>query len=79
MLDQERLNKQLNKYPQLNLVLRSGVISCRMARRLLNIDRWMMEDLYAELLESEAVKGVSSGNFKATQEAIVYLEEKGTL
>lgn len=75
MVDTERLNKLLTKYPKLSLILRSGVVSMKMARRLLDLDKWLMEDLYAELLEARVVKGVSSGTFRATPTAIAYLEE----
>lgn len=75
MLDTAKLDVQLKKYPKLTLILRSGVVSLKMARRLLDLDKWLMEDLYAELLEARAVKGVSSGTFKATPTAIAYLEE----
>lgn len=75
MLDTDRLDKLLDKYPKLSLILRSGVISMKMTRRLLDLDKWLMEDLYAELLESRAVKGVSSGTFRATPTTIAYLEE----
>lgn len=75
MLDIEKMNKLLKKYPRLSLILRSGVISMKMARRLLGLDKWLMEDLYAELLEAHAVKGVSSGTFRANPATITYLEE----
>lgn len=75
MLNTDALKKCVDKYPRLSLVLRSGVVSMKMARKLLDIDRWMMEDLYLELLEAEAVKGVSSSNFRATPSAIEFLEE----
>lgn len=76
MLDTEKLDKQVEKYPKLSLILRSGVVSMKMARRLLDLDKWLMEDLYAELLMARAVKGVSSGTFRATPATIAYLEEK---
>lgn len=76
MLDTAKLDKLLDKYPRLELILRSGVVSLKMARRLLDLDKWLMEDLYADLLEARAVKGVSSGTFRATPMAIAYLEER---
>lgn len=79
MLDTEKLDKLLEKYPELSLILRSGVVSLKMARRLLDLDRWLMEDLYAELLKARAVKGVSSGTFRATPITIAYLEEKESM
>lgn len=76
MLDIDRFEQLIAKYPKLSLILRSGVVSMKMARRLLDLDKWLMEDLYAELLEARAIKGVSSSTFRATPVAIAYLEER---
>lgn len=76
MLDKAHLDKILERDPKLEIVLRSGVVSMKMARRVLAIDKWAMEELYQDLIEAQAVKGVSSSNFKATPETLEYLEAR---
>ncbi len=75
-MDRERLEKVLERYPLLATLLLAGVLSFKMTRELLDIDRWLMQDVYKELILAEAVVGTSSSCFKATPSCILYLQER---
>ena len=64
------------KYPTLELILLGGVISKKMCRSILNIDRWLMDDLYTELLLKEAIVGVANSSFKASEPMVQFLRKK---
>ena len=76
MLDTKTVDKYIEKYPELYQLLHSGVITQKITRTVLDIDRWLMEDLYLKLLLAGAVKGYASGSFKATEECLEYLERR---
>ena len=75
-MDRERLERVLERYPLLATLLLAGVLSFKMTRELLDIDRWLMQDVYKELILAEAVVGTSSSCFKATSSCILYLQER---
>lgn len=75
-LDVEKLNKLLDTYPQLEIILLSGMVSMKMCRELLDIDRWLMNDIYKELILAQAVTGISSSCFRAKQDTILTIKER---
>lgn len=75
MLDSAVVEKIVDKYPKLEVALLGGVVSMKMIRELIDIDRWLMQDIYKELIMAQAVEGVSSSCFKATKECRAYLQE----
>lgn len=76
LLNEERLEEMLKQYPQLAIALCAGVVSVKMARELIDVDRWYMSDLYKELIKCGAVEGTSSSCFKATKEAREYIKAR---
>ena len=68
----DKLNELFYKYDKLPLILCSGVVTLRVARNILHITQEEMIDLYAALIECEAVRGVSSSTFRAVQDAEDY-------
>lgn len=78
MLKKEQLELVLRKYPILSIILRAGVVSKKMTRELLELDKWLMDDVHKDLLLAGAIQGVSSGCFKATTECLEYLKERVT-
>ena len=66
----------MDKYPQLEIALRAGVVSMKMVRELIDVDRWLMQDIYKQLVVAGAVEGVSSSCFKASKPCKVYLQER---
>lgn len=76
MFKAENVEKQLKKYPELAIALRAGVVSIKMVRELIDVDRYLMNDIYKELVMSGAVVGVSSSCFRASPEMLEYLKER---
>ncbi|OQA51148.1 MAG: hypothetical protein BWY47_00195 [Bacteroidetes bacterium ADurb.Bin302] len=74
MLNTKEVDKFIEKYPQLKQLLRSGSLTPKVTRIILDIDRWLMEELYAQMLLAGAIKGYASGSFRATEECLEYLE-----
>lgn len=75
-LDVEALDKILDEYPQLEVIMLSGMASVKMTREILDIDRWLMNDLYKRLVLAQAVTGVSSSCFRAKPDAIARIKER---
>lgn len=73
----EMIEPLLQKYPDLIIALRAGVVSLKMTRELLDIDRYLMNDLYKTLMKAGAVVGVSSSCFRATPAMSEYLKSRG--
>lgn len=76
MLDTNRVDEVLNKYPDLEVMLLGGVVSRKLVREVLDLDRWLMDDIYKKLLLAQAVVGVSSSCFKATPLLVQYIRER---
>lgn len=75
-LDRQTVDKLMDKYPQLEYALRAGVVSMKMVREVIDVDRWLMQDIYKKLVLAGAVEGVSSSCFKASKTCRVYLQER---
>lgn len=66
----------ITKYPELGVVLRAGVVSIKLTREMLDIDRYLMQDIYKKLIQAGAVVGVSSSCFRASPAMLEYLKER---
>ena len=66
----------LKKFPELDVALRAGIVSLKMTRDLLGIDRYLMQDIYKDLIKAGAVVGVSSSCFRASSAMQEYLKER---
>lgn len=75
-LDRNAIDKLMDKYPELEVALRAGVVSMKMVRELIDVDRWLMQDIYKKLVIAGAVEGVSSSCFKASKDCKLYLQER---
>lgn len=76
VFDKEKVNRILDNYPQLEVVLSGGMVSKKLCRELLDIDRWQMDDIYKELILAGAVKGVSSSTFRAKEDTLLLIRER---
>ena len=76
LFDRKKVEKILDKYPQLEIVLSSGMVSKKLCRELLDIDKWLMDDLYKDLLLAGAIKGTSSSSFKAKDDTLALIRER---
>lgn len=75
-MDREYLEKLLERYPVLTVIFQGGVLSKKLVRELLDVDKWFMDDLYKEWLLKKLVKGVGSSYFKAADEVLEYIKER---
>ena len=76
LFDREKVEKILDKYPRLEIVLSGGMVSKKLCRELLDIDKWLMDDVYKELLLAGAVKGISSSAFRAKDDTLMLIRER---
>lgn len=76
LFDRKKVEKILDRYPQLEIVLSSGMVSKKLCRELLDIDKWLMDDLYKDLLLAGAIKGTSSSSFKAKDDTLTLIRER---
>lgn len=78
LFDKAKVERILDKYPQLEIVLSGGMVSRKLCRELLDIDKWLMDDIYKELLMAGAIKGVSSSSFRAKEDTLMLIRERMT-
>lgn len=76
LFDRKKVEKILDRYPQLEIVLSSGMVSKKLCRELLDIDKWLMDELYKDLLLAGAIKGTSSSSFKAKDDTLALIRER---
>jgi hypothetical protein len=76
LFDRKKVEKILDRYPQLEIVLSSGMVSKKLCRELLDIDKWLMDDLYKDLLLAGAIKGTSSSSFKAKDDTLALIRDR---
>ena len=76
LFDRTKVEKVLNRYPRLEIILSSGMVSKKLCRELLDIDKWLMDDLYKELLMAGAIKGISSSAFRAKDDTLMLIKER---
>lgn len=76
MLDTKVVDKYFEKFPKLEVFIGVGTVSLKMARKILDVDRYYMFDVFCELVEAGAVYKSGSNNWRATKELQEYLEER---
>lgn len=76
LFDRTKVERILNNYPQLEVIMSSGMVSKKLCRELLDIDKWLMDDLYKELLLAGAIKGTSSSMFRAKEDTLELIRER---
>lgn len=76
MLDVKIVEKWLEKYPKLENFMDAGTISLKMAREILDVDRYFMYDMFKEFLVAGAVTSCGNNSWRATKELKEYLKER---
>lgn len=74
LFDRQKVEKILDRYPQLEIVLSGGMVSKKLCRELLDIDKWLMDELYKDLLLAGAITGTSSSTFKAKKDTLALIK-----
>ena len=75
-MDKQVVDKWLGRYPKLESFIDAGTISLKMAREILEVDRYFMKDVYYELIQAGAIRASSSNSWRATEELKQYLKER---
>lgn len=79
-MNKKVVDKWFERYPKLETFIGAGTISLKMARKILDVDRYFMFDMFCELVEAGAIYKSGSNNFRATKELQQYLDERrGTI
>lgn len=76
MFDVAVVEKWLNKYPKLENFMDAGTISLKMAREILDVDRYFMYDMFKEFITAGAVTASGSNSWRATKELKEYLKAR---
>lgn len=76
MVNIEVIEKWFTKYPDLVKFIAAGTISLKMARTILDVDRYFMYDMYTELVTAGAVTPSGSNSWRATPELKEYLKNR---
>lgn len=75
-MNTEIVLKWFEKYPKLETFIGAGTISLKMAREILDVDRYFMYDIFKELLSAGAVTASGTNAFRATKELQALLRER---
>lgn len=72
--DSAAIDRYLEQYKKLEIILCAGTISLKAMREILQIDRYVAYNIYLDLLEAGAIYATGSSMFRATPELRKYME-----
>ena len=75
-MDIQIVEKWLTKYPKLENFMDAGTISLKMAREILDVDRYFMYDMFKEFITAGAVTASGTNSWRATKELKEYLKDR---
>lgn len=75
-MDRVVVEKWLERYPKLENFMDAGTISLKMAREILDVDRYFMYDMFKEFIEAGAVTASGTNAWRATKELKEYLKKR---
>lgn len=75
-MDKQVVDRWLTRYPKLEMFIAAGTISLKMAREIIDVDRYFMYDIYKELVVAGAIIPSGSNGWRATKELKEYLRER---
>lgn len=75
-MDEKIVLKWLERYPDLEKFMDAGTISLKMAREILDVDRYFMYDVFKELLVAGAVTSSGTNSWRATAELKEFLKKR---
>lgn len=73
-MDTVVVEKWLTRYPKLENFMDAGTISLKMAREIIDVDRYFMYDMFKEFIEAHAVTASGTNSWRATPELKNYLK-----
>lgn len=75
-MDIQVVEKWMTKYPKLENFMDAGTISLKMAREILDVDRYFMYDMFKEFITAGAVTASGTNSWRATKELKEYLKDR---
>lgn len=75
-MDEKIVLKWFEKYPDLEKFIDAGTISLKMAREILDVDRYFMYDMFKELVVAGAVSPSGNNSWRATKEFKEFLKRR---
>lgn len=75
-MDEKIVLKWLERYPDLEKFMDAGTISLKMAREIIDVDRYFMYDIFKELLVAGAVTSSGTNSWRATKELKDFLKRR---
>lgn len=75
-MDVKVVEKWLEQYPLLENFMDAGTISLKMAREIIDVDRYFMYDMFKEFITAGAVISCGSNSWRATKELKEYLKKR---
>ena len=75
-MDIKVVEKWLGRYPKLENFMDAGTISLKMAREIIDVDRYFMYDMFKEFITAGAVTASGSNSWRATPELKEYLKQR---
>lgn len=75
-MDIQVVEKWLAKYPKLENFMDAGTISLKMAREILDVDRYFMYGMFKEFITAGAVTASGTNSWRATKELKEYLKDR---
>ena len=76
MLDEQVVLKWFERYPKLEIFIDAGTISLKMAREILDVDRYFMYDMFKELVVAGAVTSSGNNSWRATPALKEFLKKR---
>ena len=70
------VEKWLDRYPKLEYFMDAGTISLKMAREIIDVDRYFMYGMFKEFVTAGAVTASGSNAWRATKELKDYLKQR---
>ena len=70
------LERCFEKFPKLAQFIAAGTISLKMSREILGIDRYLMTDIFYELVCMGAVNSYGNNCWRATPECQQYIKDR---
>ena len=75
-MDTVVVEKWLDRYPKLENFMDAGTISLKMAREILDVDRYFMYDMFKEFITAGAVTASGTNSWRATKALKDYLKQR---
>lgn len=75
-MNEQIVLKWLERYPDLEKFMDAGTISLKMAREIIDVDRYFMYDIFKELLVAGAVTSSGTNSWRATKELKDFLKRR---